>query len=367
MTRFACLRRTVASGLMLLAPDIAALAGPVAIGGDGSEGGRGFAFRHGNQCLILTAGHVVDAAGDAPLVSAAGFEGVVPRGRWVVEPSLDAARTTLPMDGIASCSETLGDPAWLTGARFGPAQLFAMQVRTSQGRSETIRLRFAASQGGTMRFTPERGQRAIVQGDSGSLIFLDDRPVAIVLRRDTQSAAVEALRLDVLWTLWSDALQIEVPRIVVALAGVSEGGRGSQRLVAHVYEVFQSHPGFALATVKEPRACRISVDVRHFSTRLVPNPKHENWQSRRCGSSKNVVDILCNVAKGAEPPRQMSMHQIGYGLVAQAANGNVRVHNPDFAINTPPVSEGEHQVLLAYLRQSLPRALDDGLRVGLCR
>lgn len=364
---FQAFRRVAAAALCALVPCIPpATAGPVAIGGDGAEGGRGFAFRHGNQCLVLTAGHVLADAGDEPRLSAAGFEGVVPSGRWVVEPSLDAARTILPVERMPSCSEPVGDPAWLTSARFQPAQTFVVPVRTAQGRTEQLRLRYAGSQGGTMRFTPERGQRAIVQGDSGSLIFLDDRPVAILLRRDTRSAAVEALRIDVLWTLWRDALQLEAPRVAVVLAGVTEAGRASERLLGYVYEVFQSHPGLAMSKGNDPRACRISVNVTHFQTRVIANPQFQQWRSRQCGNSRSFLDIMCNMSKGAEPPREISTHEIAYGLVAQSATGNIRVHNPDYAVSTPPAQERPEQILIAFVRSSLPRALDEGLRAGLC-
>jgi hypothetical protein len=345
----------------------AASAGPVAITAPGIEGGKGFAFRQGNQCVVMTAAHVVADSLEPLTVTAAGFTQAIPPGDWVVEPALDIAHLTLPLAGFKSCVEPLDDPSWLRTARFTTAQTFTMPVRNPQGRAEVLRLRWSANQGGQFRFAPEKGQRTIAKGDSGSLIFLDDKPVGLLIRKEAASASVEAVRMDVLWTMWRDALQVEAPRITVLLAGVSEAGRPSQRLVATIYELVQRHPSLALAAGQDPRACRLAIDVAGFETSRIANPAHARWQGTRCGSSMSFGDIACRTMKGVEPPRYIGQHAISYSLVGRTPSNSVRVSNPGFQVQTADSDASRDQIMAQFLRASLPNAIDQALREGVCQ
>lgn len=355
----------VAAGLGVLASS-AGTAGPVAITAPGLEGGKGFAFRQGNQCIVITAAHVVAGSAEPFTMAGTGFTTTVPAGDWITESALDIARVTLPLAGLPSCTEPLHDPAWLRTARFTTNSQFTMPVRTAQGSTEVLRLRWSASQGGQFRFAPERGQRGIARGDSGSVIFLNDRPAGVLLRRDTASPSVEAIRMDVLWSIWRDALQTEAPRVGVLLSGVSESGRPSQRMISHIYEIIQRHPSLALSNGQDPRACKIAIDIAAFETKQVDNPAHTRWRGATCGSGMGLGDIACRALRGVEPPRYIAQHAINYGFVGQTAAGSVRVSNPAFQLSTQAIQATRDQIMLQFVQVTLPTAVDQALREGVC-
>jgi hypothetical protein len=365
--------RSASAGLWVLLAMVAApvaTAAPVAIQGDDGSRGRGFAFRNGNSCVVLTAGHVIQPASSsgpsAITVSAAGAQLTTHAADWTVDAGLDAARLVLDVASVPDCRKSLEEPTWMRTAKFGPSQQFTIPMRNPDGKTETIRLRYSASQQGGFLFTPDKGQRALIQGDSGAILFLGEQPVAILARRSTTRPEAEAVRLDLVYTAWREALQVRAARIPVALAAVTERGREAQRFIGLFLEAMQTNPSVELARGNDPRACRISVDVAQYSHTRVENPAHGKWRSRECGTTRSFLDIMCQASRGAEPPRYVEVLDVSFGLVSRSGDGGVRVYNPQYSL---PVREGSMDRATAerqFTSWAFGRALEEGFRAGLC-
>jgi hypothetical protein len=365
-------RRALAGLWALLAMVAApvATAAPVVIQGDDGSRGRGYAFRNGNSCVVLTAGHVIQPASSsgpsAITVSAAGAQLTTHAADWTVDAGLDAARLVLDVASVPGCTKSLEEPAWMRTARFGPSQQFTIPMRNPDGKAETIRLRYSASQQGGFLFAPETGQRALIQGDSGAILFLGEQPIGILARRSTTRPEAEVVRLDLVYAAWREALQVRAARIPIALAGVTERGREATRFIGLFLETLQRHPSIELARGNDPRACRISVDVAQYSQKRVTNPAHTKWSAQKCGSTSKLLDIICQASRGAEPPRYLDSLDVSFGLMSRAADGSIRVHNPGYTIQIPADSVDRGSAERQFTSSAFGRALDDGFRAGLC-
>jgi hypothetical protein len=358
-------RRT---GLLLLAvmADQAA-AGPVALR-HGDTQGKGYAFAAGGQCVILTAAHVVDGAMEPIEVAADGYRGTLDPAKWtLVRAPQDLAFASLPLAGFASCREPLEEPVWMRPFRPGANAQFQTEVRQATGRTEILRFRYDGATTTQIELTTEPGRRTVQEGDSGSLITMNGRPVAVLTNIVAGSAQVLATSIDLAFALWRNSL-VQVAsgpvRIPVRLEATKIQGQDNATMRAFAEERIQQEPGFALSRNPADRACRITLDIVQLSQTSRPNPV----ANQMCTTSGIFGKIGYEACMNNKRNAARTLYEFR-GLVTASVtlpDGSTQVANYQQGGQYPPSMADDRTRSFEGIRFSLATAAGQALKAGLC-
>jgi hypothetical protein len=356
---------TGALGWLLVA--VGATAGPVSLR-HGDTVGKGFAFLAGGQCVILTAAHVVDGAFEPVQLAADGYRGKVDAGQWTLERTHDLAFATLPAAGFASCREPLEEPTWMRPFRPAPSAEFRTEVRQANDRTEILRFRFDGATSRDIELTTLPGRRSVEQGDSGSLITLDGRPVAILTNVQAGSPQVMAKSIDLAFALWRNSLLPVAAagpmRIPVRLEAAKVQGQDNATMRAFAEERIQNERGFQLSRNPAEQACRVSLDLVNLSLANQPNPL-ANVQCSPRGLLGQIGYNLC-LEQRRSAPRRLFQYQ---GLVTATVtlpDGQMQVINMQRAGQLAPALTDQRAQQFEGVRAALAESAGEVLRRGAC-
>ncbi len=342
-------------------------AGPVALH-HGDTVGKGYAFLAGGQCVLLTAAHVIDGASEPVQVAADGFRGSVAPEQWTQDRTHDLAFATLPSAGFASCREPLEEPTWMRPFRPAATAQFQTVVRQANDRTEILRFRFDGATSREIELTTTAGRRAVEQGDSGSLITLDGRPVAILTNVQAGSPQVLAKSIDLAFALWRNSLlpvaETGPVRIAVRLDGAKVQGQENATMRAFAEERIQNERGFTLSRNPSDRACRVSLDLVNLTLGNRPNPAANQQCSQKGLLGKFGYDLCMEQRRNA--PRQLYLFQ---GLVTATVtlpDGRMQI------INLQPAGQFQQGITdqrtqqFEGIRASLADSAGTVLKRGVC-
>ena len=347
------------AGLLMAA---SATAGPVHISTD-SNRGSGFAFRNGSQCVVLTAGHVVQGATGAVRINGANAAVSVDAAQFRIPQGADIASVTLPVSEFVSCVEPYraGSSAQLptTGAQY------RMTVREANGNERVLPLAYAGARAPILRFRPTAKRVNAQRGDSGSVIFLGDRAVAIAIEVDPVEGVVTAFPVDQAETLLGyNSMVARLP----LLAALRERGRDKPEWNTLMIAGLQDHPRVELGRKSAPADQCIAVfDVKEVDVRTEANPKLRSWRDACSKNKPGLTDMLFCAGRGAEPPAYIATAGIIMDVMMQKGSGQVRV-KPVQLQNRFATSMSDRRAFTeAYVRLALPVALDQAMADGGCR
>jgi hypothetical protein len=342
-------------------------AGPVALR-HGDTVGKGYAFMAGGQCVVLTAAHVVDGAIEPIEVVADGYRGLLDLGRWTLARApQDLAFATLPLAGFASCREALEEPVWMRPFRPGSTAQFQAEVRHATGRTEILRFRYDGAVSTQIEFTTQSSRRAVEEGDSGSLITMDGRPVAILTNIVAGSPQILTSSIDLAFALWRNSLtQVAAGpvRIPVRLEATRIQGQENSTMRAFAEERIQQEAGFAVSRNPADRACRVQLDIVQLSLANRPNPAANTTCSASGLFGKFGYEACISAKRSA--PRVLYQFQ---GLVTATVtrpDGQTQIANYQPAGQFAPGVTDKPTQQFEGIRASMAAAAGLVLKNGLC-
>lgn len=335
-------------------------AGPLAITGDDSQGG-GYGFRIGQQCVILTAAHVVEGKGDM-VVADDRARVTIRAGEWTPHSDLDIAYATVAAGGIPSCVETFIDPTWTRGFDYRANSQALLLHRTSPTALRQVPLRVSESHTSGFTFSEQR-KGTVATGYSGSMVLMNNRPMAIATRLDAGRGEVHATSLLTALQLWPAIFQPDGLRTRIALLPVMFGRtrRDDWNLLA--VKALQDKPNVQLTYGADAqRACAVGLTVTKLDRTYRANPEYTNHRKNCANASKNV---LMRLVCPAQPPlRYLYDYSVAYTVQTMKPGGAMRVSTPSFAFtikaDSSPGRELENQVFEASVSPSVDRALQEG-------
>ncbi len=218
--RTGCFRRLAGAALisgMLAAGAAHAQVSPVAIK-TGSEMGSGYAVKRGNECIIITAAHVVKEAEFGTAISLFDDTGAAAPGAKMVfsDNATDLAVLRVVAPSAFNCQGAWQDGAGVQAALRDASQgSVKMQVLTLRegGLSDIVPVSFAGNSG-PQKFRVRSTGDTIAQGQSGSVLVSDGKVLGIV--QTTADGVTTILRQDQIHVLAKSFAQQEGVRVVLA-------------------------------------------------------------------------------------------------------------------------------------------------------
>jgi len=218
--RTGCFRKL--AGAVLLSGFIAggaaqAQVSPVAIK-TGSEMGSGYAVKRGNECIVITAAHVVNEAEFGTAISLYDDTGAAAPGAKIVftDNATDLAVLRVAAPPAFNCQASWQDGASVQAALRNASQgSVKMQVLTLRegGLSDIVPVSFAGNSG-PQKFRVRSTGDTIAQGQSGSVLVSDGKVLGIV--QTTADGVTTILRQDQIHLLAKSFAQQEGVRVLLA-------------------------------------------------------------------------------------------------------------------------------------------------------
>jgi hypothetical protein len=189
---------------------------PVAIK-TGAEMGSGYAVKRGDECIIITAAHVVKEAQFGTAIGLFDDTGAAAPGAKVVfsDDATDLAVLRVKTPAAFNCQSSWQDGAGVQAALRGASQgATKMQVLTLRegGLSDVIPVSFAGNSG-PQKFRVRSTGDTIAQGQSGSVLVADGKVLGIV--QSTSDGVTTILRQDQIHLLAKSFAQQEGTRVLL--------------------------------------------------------------------------------------------------------------------------------------------------------
>jgi Trypsin-like peptidase domain len=189
---------------------------PVAIK-TGAEMGSGYAIRKGNECIVITAAHVVKEAEFGTAISLFDDTGAGAPGAKIVfsDAATDLAVLRVTAPQAFNCQSSWQDGATVQAALRNASQgAVKMQVLTLRegGLSDIIPVSFAGNSG-PQKFRVRSTGDTIAQGQSGSALVSDGKLLGIV--QTTADGVTTILRQDQIHLLAKSFAQQEGTRVLL--------------------------------------------------------------------------------------------------------------------------------------------------------
>jgi hypothetical protein len=189
---------------------------PVAIK-TGSEMGSGYAVKRGNECIVITAAHVVKEAEFGTAISLFDDTGAAAPGAKIVfsDDATDLAVLRVAAPPAFNCQSSWQDGAGVQAALRDASQGSApMQVLTLRegGLSDVVPVSFAGNSG-PQKFRVRSTGDTIAQGQSGSVLVSNGKVLGIV--QTTADGVTTVLRQDQIHLLAKTFAQQEGVRVVL--------------------------------------------------------------------------------------------------------------------------------------------------------
>jgi hypothetical protein len=190
---------------------------PVAIR-TGKEMGSGYAVKRGEECIIITAAHVVKEAEFGTAISLFDDTGAAAPGAKTVfsDDATDLAVLRVKAPAAFNCQSSWQDGAGVQAALRDASQgSVKMQVLTLRegGLSDIVPVSFAGNSG-PQKFRVRSTGDTIAQGQSGSVLVSDGKVLGIV--QTTADGVTTILRQDQIHVLAKSFAQQEGVRVVLA-------------------------------------------------------------------------------------------------------------------------------------------------------
>lgn len=358
----------------LLAPLLAG-AGPLEVR-QGQEVGAGTGFMRGNQCHVLTAGHVVRQ--DGVEVTVLDRTGARTTGEVTyANPTYDVALVTLAPGHAVACRERWPDSGWMAAAAWSTRTEFEVVRHYPNGREAVVVLRWAGGSADTLSLA-RTDRMEVRSSDSGALVRQGERMAGIVKEVDTGNDRVEVVRFDVIDRLLGDRFR-GAGAGPVAFDGVLHRGRLNPNWTAYVAAWLTDTAGRALVPASSTQArCRIRAEVVDWSQRHVANPRYDQLQQTLQGckanllfrNSKTLIQACESTARAQlqDTPRQLRVHAVQLKVDVQPAAGGAalsRLKSSEHA-EAAGASVSRADVELQVLQASFADTARELLGAGIC-
>lgn len=249
--------------------------------------GSGSLFRHGSDCVALTAEHVV-ANSQLP-IRASDKTGATAAGSVVfADPGNDVALVSIAGASGIGCDARWPDSDWMQSEQFGRSSEFYFIRQDPNGRETLVELRWAGGSPGSLTMS-QADRMEVRKADSGSLVYFGDRPVGIVLSIDPATDRIEVRRFDVIHGLVGSRFAGSSD-VLVSLESVKHNGRDNPNWLSYVSTWFGQGDAPTMAGAGHPDArCRVSVDILHYDTSSIANPRVEQARADLAGCRNNLL------------------------------------------------------------------------------
>lgn len=344
----------------------AGVAGPLQIK-TGNDTGSGYGFRVGNQCVVLTAAHVVETEGvlqDALLSDdRVNFE--TKAAEWVQSASADIARYSTSINNIPSCTETFVDPLWVESYDFGSNRNAMMISRVARTATRQMAVQVTGRTGANFVFTEAR-KGTVVEGFSGSVIFSNGKPFAIASSLDLKNGTFGGASLLTAFREWPTAFRTEGFRTRIALAPIMEGRRERTDLWPFAIKALQDKPNMQLTLGKDvQKACLVNVTITGMTRKSRANPAYESYRQSGCTGKKTIITTLTCPAQA--PARYVYDQSIQYIVQTQKGEDAPRISTPSYSLTIGETQLSRAQIDAALFEQTVATALDEAIQEGGCR
>ncbi|NWG73963.1 MAG: trypsin-like peptidase domain-containing protein [Rubrivivax sp.] len=350
-----------------------ARAGPLELR-QGQEVGAGTGFLRGDQCLVLTAWHVVREEGVE--VTVLDRTGARSTGQVTyANPTYDVALVTLAPGHAVACRERWPDSGWMASASWTTRTEFEAMRHYPNGRESVILLRWAGGSADTLTLA-RIDRMEIRSSDSGSLVRQGERFAGIVKEVDTGSDRVEVVRFDVIDRLLGDRFR-SAGAGAVTLDGVQYRGRPNANWTTYIGAWLTDTARRPLVPAGDPRSrCRIRPEVIDWTQRTAANPRYEQLQQTLQGCKTNLLfrnskTLIQACESGARSqlqntPRQVRIHAVQLKVDVQPAAGGATLSRLRSTEHTESVqaagsrADAELQVLQASFAEISGELLGSG-------
>lgn len=246
----------------------------------GQNVGSGYAFRRGDGCVVLTAGHVVP--NEVATVTVTDRSGARRTGQRIFANEADVALVELSGASATQCPERWPDSAWLASTQLSSRTLFEAIRHEPGGRETIVTMRYAGGTSNSLTLAPV-DKLTIVQSDSGSIVRQDGRMAGIVTRVDPATDRIEVLRFDLIDRLVGDRFRATARAGAVHVQGVFQRGRANPNWSAYLRAWVGEHTGRLLVPAQDPASrCSIAVDVLEWKSVQIHNPDYDRVRQQDC-------------------------------------------------------------------------------------
>lgn len=246
----------------------------------GQDVGSGYAFRRGEGCVVLTAGHVVP--NEVAAITVTDRSGAKRNGQRIFANEADVALVELAGATASQCPERWPDSAWLRSAQLGSRTLFEAIRHEPGGRETIVTMRYAGGTANSLTLAPV-DKMTIVQSDSGSIVRQDGRMAGIVTRVDPATDRVEVLRFDLIDKLVGDRFRTVARAGAVHVQGVLQRGRANPNWSAYLRAWVGESTGRVLVPAQDPASrCSIAVELLEWKAVQIPNPEYDRVRQQDC-------------------------------------------------------------------------------------
>lgn len=364
----------LALAVALACPAVAA-AGPLEVR-QGQEVGAGTGFLRGDQCHVLTAGHVVRAEGVE--VTVLDRTGALATGTVSYSnPTYDVALVTLARGHAVACRERWPDSGWMAGTAWSTRTELEVLRHYPNGREAVMLLRWAGGSTDTLSLA-RIDRMEIRSSDSGSLVRQGDRMAGIVKEVDTGSERVEVVRFDVIDRLLGDRFR-SARTAALTFDGVLHRGRPNANWTTYVGAWLTDTASRPLVPAGDPQArCRIRTEVIDWTQRSAANPRYEQLQQQLQGcrsnmllrSSKTLVQACETAARTQlqDAPRQVRLHTLQVKVDVTPAGGAAaqsRLRSTEFS-ESSLAAGSRADVEMQVIQASFAEVSRELLSAGLC-
>ncbi len=246
----------------------------------GQDVGSGYAFRRGEGCVVLTAGHVVP--NEVAAITVTDRSGAKRNGQRIFANEADVALVELAGATASQCPERWPDSTWLRSAQLGSRTLFEAIRHEPGGRETIVTMRYAGGTANSLTLAPV-DKMTIVQSDSGSIVRQDGRMAGIVTRVDPATDRVEVLRFDLIDKLVGDRFRTVARAGAVHVQGVLQRGRANPNWSAYLRAWVGESTGRVLVPAQDPASrCSIAVELLEWKAVQIPNPEYDRVRQQDC-------------------------------------------------------------------------------------
>ncbi|MCA9502775.1 MAG: hypothetical protein R3F16_05865 [Myxococcota bacterium] len=159
----------------------------------GDRVGRGYAIRRGPECFVIAPRHVTGEMGSLEIIGAGKRES-----RGEVERDYPGFDLTLSRvaSGATPCSPEPWTPTPPLDGLFREARSLRMETRDTDGSQRRMDLDIVSIGDTMIQVIPRNASRRLAQGMSGSILWGEGTPVAMLVQVEPGSAIGHAMRLD---------------------------------------------------------------------------------------------------------------------------------------------------------------------------
>ncbi len=368
-------RRLVLGAVLFVCAWSAARAQPVELR-QGATAGAGTAFRRGDVCMVLTAGHV--ARDDGTEIVVLDRTGGRASGQVSYSnPQYDIALVTLQPGFAVACNQRWPDTSWMASANWNSRTQLDAVRHYPNGRESIIGLRWAGGTESTLSLA-RVDRMEIRESDSGSLVRLGDRPAGIVKLVDTAIDRVEVVRFDVIDRLVGERFRGAAGNAPVAFDGVMWRGQRHPNWTTYVMAWLTDKARRPVVPASDPQArCSIRAQVIDWGQSHVENPKYAELQASLQGCKTNILFRKSNSAiKFCEDslrqslsttPRSLRRHSIQLNVEAQPRSGGIQSKLRALEFSEPAeAGRSRPDVELEVMQAAFATVAKDVLATGVC-